>query len=111
MGDNRANSADSRYHLNDKYNGTVPEELVVGRAFVVAWPTSHWRSLDEPETYASVPDRAETVKAAPKAGNPGESRLHPIPVELPIVMSVAGMLPRWVAAGLRYRARVRARSG
>lgn len=35
MGDNRGNSADSRYGL-----GFVPIERVVGRAFVVIWPPS-----------------------------------------------------------------------
>ncbi|HJU57748.1 MAG TPA: signal peptidase I [Actinomycetota bacterium] len=36
MGDNRANSADSRYGL-----GTVPIDKVIGKAFVVIWPPSH----------------------------------------------------------------------
>lgn len=36
MGDNRCNSADSRYGL-----GFVPIDKVVGRAFVVIWPPSH----------------------------------------------------------------------
>jgi signal peptidase I len=35
MGDNRGNSADSRYGL-----GFVPIDRVVGRAFVVIWPPS-----------------------------------------------------------------------
>jgi signal peptidase I len=33
LGDNRANSDDSRYGL-----GTVPQENIVGRAFVILWP-------------------------------------------------------------------------
>jgi signal peptidase I len=37
MGDNRANSEDSRYHLN-KNNGMVPLEEVVGRVVVRIWP-------------------------------------------------------------------------
>jgi signal peptidase I len=36
MGDNRGNSADSRYGL-----GTVPLEKVIGKAFVLIWPPSH----------------------------------------------------------------------
>ena len=39
MGDNRANSQDSRYF------GTVPEERVVGRAFVLFWPVGRVGSL------------------------------------------------------------------
>jgi signal peptidase I len=35
MGDNRANSADSRYGL-----GFVPIDRVIGRAFVIIWPPS-----------------------------------------------------------------------
>ncbi len=35
MGDNRANSADSRYGL-----GVVPVDDVVGRAFLIVWPPS-----------------------------------------------------------------------
>jgi len=33
LGDNRANSRDSRFGL-----GTIPEDAVVGRAFVILWP-------------------------------------------------------------------------
>ena len=40
MGDNRANSADSRYGL-----GFVPLEKVIGKAFVVIWPPSHMGRL------------------------------------------------------------------
>jgi len=48
MGDNRGNSRDSRYHLEDN-NGGVPLEDVVGRAFVVVWPLNRF-------TYLSIPD-------------------------------------------------------
>jgi len=37
MGDNRGNSADSRYGL-----GLVPVEKVIGRAFIVIWPPSQF---------------------------------------------------------------------
>lgn len=36
MGDNRCNSADSRYGL-----GFVPAEKVIGQAFIIIWPPSH----------------------------------------------------------------------
>ena len=36
MGDNRGNSADSRYGL-----GFVPLDKVIGKAFVLIWPPSH----------------------------------------------------------------------
>ncbi|WP_348788516.1 signal peptidase I [Leifsonia sp. NPDC080035] len=52
MGDNRYNSADSRYHMDDPGKGFVPLDDVVGRAFVVSWPLSHWSWLSNyPETF------------------------------------------------------------
>jgi len=41
MGDNRADSSDSRYHL-DEDNGTVSIDSVVGRVVAVVWPIAHW---------------------------------------------------------------------
>jgi signal peptidase I len=40
MGDNRGNSADSRYTL-----GFVPQDTIIGRAFVIIWPPSHMGGL------------------------------------------------------------------
>lgn len=54
MGDHRANSADSRFHLGEKYQGTISEQGVLGRAVVIAWPFSHWRKLEEPATFRPV---------------------------------------------------------
>jgi signal peptidase I len=39
MGDNRNSSQDSRII------GTIPEADVIGRAFVIMWPPSHWSGL------------------------------------------------------------------
>lgn len=39
MGDNRNQSQDSRYF------GPIPMGDIVGKAFVILWPPSHWRSL------------------------------------------------------------------
>ena len=41
MGDNRAGSQDSR----SENVGPIDEDDIVGRAFVVFWPTDHWRWL------------------------------------------------------------------
>lgn len=46
MGDNRYDSADSRYNQDKPGNGFVPIDKVVGRAVVVSWPISHWTWLD-----------------------------------------------------------------
>lgn len=45
LGDHRSDSGDSRYHSTDPGNGTIPENQVVGRAFIVIWPFSHWNTL------------------------------------------------------------------
>lgn len=55
MGDNRYNSADSRYHMDDPTKGFVPMGDVVGRAFVVSWPVSHWSWLSNyPVTFSGT---------------------------------------------------------
>ncbi|MGN6791241.1 MAG: signal peptidase I [Streptosporangiaceae bacterium] len=62
MGDNRPESADSRLHdclytftpakcvAYDKH-GTVPEDRVIGRAFMIVWPPSRIRILPIPATF------------------------------------------------------------
>ncbi len=42
MGDNRNSSADSRYHTNDPGKGFVPLDDIVGNAFMINWPLSHF---------------------------------------------------------------------
>lgn len=51
MGDHRNDSADSRYHQNLPGNGTLSENAVVGRAFVIAWPVNRWTTLPVPGTF------------------------------------------------------------
>lgn len=46
MGDNRYDSADSRYNQDKPGNGFVPIDKVVGRAVVISWPVNHWTWLD-----------------------------------------------------------------
>jgi signal peptidase I len=48
MGDHRNDSEDSRV------NGPVPVSDVVGRAFVVIWPHSDWKTLPVPATFAQL---------------------------------------------------------
>ncbi len=40
MGDNRNSSQDSRFGL-----GTIPEDDIIGRAFIIMWPPSNWSGL------------------------------------------------------------------
>jgi signal peptidase I len=63
MGDNRHNSADSTVHMcPQKATDCVPgdefvdEDLVVGRVFVLLWPSSRFTLLHRPATFADVPD-------------------------------------------------------
>ncbi|PRQ12636.1 signal peptidase I [Corynebacterium sp. 13CS0277] len=38
MGDNRTNSADSRYHMGDEFQGTVPEDNIIGKVQAIVLP-------------------------------------------------------------------------
>ncbi|MCX4965120.1 signal peptidase I [Streptomyces sp. NBC_00654] len=97
MGDHRSNSADSRFHLDDAGRGTVSEDEVVGRAVVIAWPFGHWRTLEERETFASVPDARAGAAASPRMSNSVSPQDRyamvrlPTPAELPLVMGVVGL--------------------
>jgi signal peptidase I len=51
MGDHRGSSADSRFHIDDENNGTVPQDKVIGRAFVIVWPLDRAGLLRVPETF------------------------------------------------------------
>lgn len=58
MGDNRANSADSRVHNDDGkgVNGTVPMADVTGQVVAVAWPISRIGALpSDVAVFANVP--------------------------------------------------------
>jgi signal peptidase I len=98
MGDHRSNSSDSRYHLDEPGQGTVPVDLVVGRAVVIAWPFGHWARLGGTDAFAEVPDPGDgTVDARPSAGEnafgtENEIARLPTPAELPLVMGVVGLL-------------------
>ena len=46
MGDNRYNSADSRYNRDKPGNGFVPFDDVVGRAVLISWPVDRWTTLN-----------------------------------------------------------------
>ncbi|HWG28011.1 signal peptidase I [Actinospica sp.] len=54
MGDHRSVSLDSRYHQDQEFGGMVPVGNVVGRADIVVWPISHWKTLPIPGTFKQV---------------------------------------------------------
>jgi len=59
MGDNRYDSADSRYNTDKPGKGFVPVENVVGKAFLVSWPIQHWSWLDNyPTVFSGVEDKS-----------------------------------------------------
>jgi len=51
MGDHRSDSDDSRFHPGDPGGGAIPENQVVGRAFLIIWPPSQLRDLPIPTTF------------------------------------------------------------
>jgi signal peptidase I len=69
MGDNRADSDDSRYRTSSPGGGTIPESAVVGRAFVIIWPLSRISDLPIPNTFkqAGLTTAAAVASAPPAA--------------------------------------------
>ncbi len=65
MGDHRGDSEDSRYHTGEPGGGAVPENEVVGRAFLIIWPPSQFGDLPIPSTFA------QAALHAGAAGAPG----------------------------------------
>jgi signal peptidase I len=64
MGDNRGDSDDSRYRVNDPGGGTIPESAVVGRAFLIIWPFSRVSDLPIPNTFEQPAFTAASAVAA-----------------------------------------------
>ncbi len=49
MGDNRTNSLDSRYHLGDEFQGTIPRENVRGKVAAVVFPLGRMGGVADPD--------------------------------------------------------------
>jgi len=85
MGDHRGVSQDSRCQ------GQVPIENVIGRAFVVVWPSSRWASLSVPPTFEGVPTALAPAGSVPAERSSGPSAPAPetggIAVAMPIFAS------------------------
>ncbi|MCU1482443.1 MAG: signal peptidase [Subtercola sp.] len=74
MGDNRYNSADSRYNQDKPDGGFVPISDVVGRALWITWPSSRWTYLDNySAVFRGAKDAAPTSPPAssPPSGGSG----------------------------------------
>jgi signal peptidase I len=70
MGDHRSLSADSRFHTFDPGGGAIPENKVVGRAFVIIWPPSRVGTLPVPKTFAQHFPQPATVTGMAATGAP-----------------------------------------
>ena len=46
MGDNRTNSLDSRFHMQDQYQGTIPEENIRGKVAFIFFPFTRIGGVD-----------------------------------------------------------------
>jgi signal peptidase I len=70
LGDHRSDSCDSRCHMSQGEYGTIPENEVVGRAFVIIWPFSRINDLPIPSTFqqAALHASAAAVTYGPAAG-------------------------------------------
>src|SRR5580704_331118 len=64
MGDNRGDSEDSRWHTYDPGGGAIPENEVVGRAFMIIWPPSAVNDLPIPSTFGQAELHAGAAGAA-----------------------------------------------
>jgi len=86
MGDHRSDSDDSRSHPGDPGGGAIPENQVVGRAFLIIWPPSQIRDLPIPSTFQQAALHAGTalsaVAAAPVAGVAGAAGVLSAPLLL-----------------------------
>jgi signal peptidase I len=109
MGDHRSVSFDSRGHQQDPGNGTIPEDRVVGRAFVIVAPVSRWRVLPIPATFEQ-PQLAQAAALAP-AGPAAAGRAAPpaltglVASAVPLGLGLTGAFPLTVLQ-MRLRRRL-----
>lgn len=80
MGDNRDNSADSRSH-REVFNGTVPVDHVIGRAFVIVWPFSRVAVLRVPKVFSGGSLALPAAVSGPVTGAP------------PLALGLVGAVP------------------
>jgi len=116
MGDHRQISDDSRGHMGSPDNGTIPVSGVIGRAFVVIWPASHWSVLNIPATFeqprlnapagaggnAAAGGSSPALAAATADGTPVRQTASPVPLALGFL----GAVPlTWLQRKVRTRRR------
>ena len=105
MGDHRLISDDSRSHIGEPGGGTIPENAVVGRAFVIIWPLSRWRILPIPATFQQPQlSAAATAPATKVTDGLLSARLEPSSPALPLALGFVAAVP---VTWLQRRARLR----
>jgi signal peptidase I len=110
LGDHRSISDDSRGHEADPGNGMIPEDEVIGRAFLIAWPPSQWRILSIPATFEqagitmAAGALAPTSAVQPAAGPVPAVSVRPAAPYVPTAAGFAATFPIW---WLSRRARAR----
>ena len=126
LGDNRGESADSRLHdcaysdpqrtcFGFDRDGTIPENKVIGRAFMIVWPLCRLKTLPIPSTFdqASLHTAGTGARmsrqAASGSPSPGTAiALRPSAPYLPLTAGFAAALPITLA---ERRLRLRRRQG
>ena len=108
MGDHRLISDDSRDHLGDPGGGTVPENAVIGRAFVIIWPPSRWRILPIPGTFEQPKLSASAADPRTAPAQDGDvvlsARLEPSSPALPLALGFVAAVPvTWLQRRVRRR--------
>jgi signal peptidase I len=129
LGDHRSVSDDSRGHEADPGNGMIPEDQVIGRAFLIAWPPSQWNILSIPATFKQPGITSSAGAVGPGSVAPGSLAsasaasataevqggvtVRPAAPYVPTAAGVMASFPIWWlsrrAAGRRARARGRGR--
>jgi signal peptidase I len=107
MGDNRFFSDDSRDHMGDPGGGTIPESAVIGRAFIIIWPPSHWRILPIPATFEQPALNGSHAAAAGSSGIGDDllsAQAEPTGQTVPLVLGFVAAIPvTWLQRRVRLR--------
>jgi signal peptidase I len=98
MGDHRSVSDDSRLRRGDPGGGTIPENEVIGRAFVIVWPPSRWRILSIPSTFGQPGIGAASATA--NVSSPVALAAPYLPMEAGFALAVPAT---WLLRRLRLR--------
>jgi signal peptidase I len=110
MGDHRSVSWDSRGHMQDPGGGTIPENMVIGRAFMIVWPPSRWRVLPIPSTFGQrgIAPASASAASAPSAAAArvvaAGTAVAPTGTYLPLEAGFVAAVPlTWVQRRVRRR--------